>query len=895
MTRKFLLFFTFPLLVLLLGAGVVIYRLATDRLRTEVDGRLLETCEVLRSEIAARFRAVHGDLSVVRNHPSFLQYERFKHMGQLESADLELRALLEYMVSVAEIKPIYADLRFLDEHGRSLAGVREGRRDYRAVDCSGERWFRQALALREGDQHVSSVILDRDGRPSLRFDQPVFFGADRAGMVSAEVRLADLAGEILARGAPGSFGVARLVTPDGTVVAHPEPSAAGTRSPLPSSVARAFEGFRGVATVSEAGVETRQAFLPIEATDLALVVSIPGASIYEPIADLRGTALAVTLVALVLAAILGMSLLRRVIRPLRELTVAAGGISHGDLDVALDVRTNDEVGELAASFTRMAESLKRSRAELEAERASLIAAGDALRSSQEDLRITLDSIGDAVIATDREGVVQRLNRVAEAMTGYSVEAARGKPLSYVFHVINSLTRRPVEDPVRTVLQTGEVSSLANHTILVARDGTERHIADSGAPILDQNRAIAGVVLVFRDVTESLLMQQRIQHGQRMESVGRLAGGVAHDFNNLLMIVYGHGEALLQQVPAIDAERGTELESHVRDILLAAERAAGLTSKLLAFSRRSPMAKAPCDMHALIERVVGMARRVFDKRILIHLQLDAEATIVLGDAGTLENSVLNLALNSRDAMPDGGDLTITTRSLDLDEDGARALDLKPGTHFELVVEDTGCGMERETRERIFEPFFTTKAKDKGTGLGLAAVYGTVVAHEGSIEVDSEPDRGTRMLIRLPVTLEHRVHQTAPAEVVHGSGLILVIDDEEPILRLTERWLTSLGYEVATAGDGAEALALFDARGAEVRLVLLDMVMPRLSGRDVLRELRLRRPSVPILLMSGFSESDDIDRALELGALGILPKPIDRARLSQRVGEVLGSLQESQDER
>ncbi len=717
-------------------------------------------------------------------------------------------------------------------------------------------------------------------------------------------------------------------------------------------------------------------------------------------------------------------------------------------------------------------------------------------AEREELRITLDSIGDAVIATDTRGCVTRMNPVAERLTGWSKAEAVGRDLSEVFVIRSELDGSTVESPVAHVLRDGQVVGLANHTELVARDGAVRPIADSGAPIRTADGRIDGVVLVFRDqseeraadrrlreseartraliesspmgihlwrlepdgrlifeganpagdrltgidsaalvgglietafpalvgtpvpdiyrriareggvwatenmvyadgriagafdvrafriapgrmaaifleiterkrleaerdsffnltpdmlgiagfdgrliqinpawtttlgwsreellarpwldfvhpddreatiaaggqlvagqvvrgfvnryackdgswkwlswnafplagqgrifaavrdISDQRLLEEELRQAQKMDAVGQLAGGVAHDFNNMLAAILGNAE-LIQRRSAGDAG----LDEPARVIVDAAERAAGLTGRLLAFARKGHRPKALFDAHRAILATVDLLRPGLDRRIDLRLDLAATRCTVDGDATQIQHVVLNLGLNARDAMPEGGVLTISTCDDDLPHGHPRlaAFPLPPGPCLRIRVSDTGPGMTPEVKARAFEPFFTTKEPGKGTGLGLSLAYATAIDHGGAIFIDSEPGQGACVDLRLPVrtgqveNASPTAHRAAPRE-----GLtILVADDEPDLRRLVEEGLSDLGYRIRTVGDGSEAVEVFRRDHAGIAAVILDMVMPRMNGRDALRAIRGIDSRVPILLCSGYSEPLDDD--------------------------------------
>ncbi|MDA3959748.1 MAG: PAS domain S-box protein [Planctomycetota bacterium] len=505
-----------------------------------------------------------------------------------------------------------------------------------------------------------------------------------------------------------------------------------------------------------------------------------------------------------------------------------------------------------------------------------------LRRNEEDLRITLDSIGDAVITTDTTGRVARMNPVAERLTGWPSDEAVGQDLNAVFIIVNAISRQTVESPVTRVLATGQIVGLASGTMLIARDGKEYLIADSGAPIRSAEGDTIGVVLVFRDITEEHRLQEQLRHSQKLDAIGQLAGGVAHDFNNMLGGILGATELLERYLQ--DHARARKLHGVIMDSTL---RAADLTKKLLAFARRQPASSTPIDLHAVLRDVVALLENTVDRRIAITLTCDAESTSVIGDNSQLQSAFLNLGINASHAIPEGGAITISTRNLPLNAAYCEAspFDLIPGRYLEVEVRDTGKGIATEHLPRIFEPFFTTKEQGQGTGLGLSAVYGTVQQHAGAITVYSEPEHGTTFHVMLPLSESTTIREPRMPMLEKGSGRILVVDDEE-VMRITaEAILTELGYEVVVANDGADGLATFATNAADFDLVILDMVMPKMNGRDCFAAMRKIKPDARILLSSGFTREQDVDQMRAEGLLGFIRKPYRSADLSQAIRQAL----------
>ncbi len=338
----------------------------------------------------------------------------------------------------------------------------------------------------------------------------------------------------------------------------------------------------------------------------------------------------------------------------------------------------------------------------------------ALRKSEEDLRITLNSIGDAMIATDAQGNITRMNPRAEELTGWRSFKAMGKPLLDVLNVTIDKSCREIEDMINKIVKTGQAIGLPGHIVLIAEDKTERRVNYSGAPIRSSDGTIVGVVLIFRDVTEQFIMEEQLRQTQKMEAIGQLAGGVAHDFNNMLAGIMGYAELI-----AMKTGDNEKLKKFAEIILHSAENAADLTQKLLVFSRKAKMQSSPVKVHTCINDAIQILKHSIDRRIIIHKEMKAELTTAKGDPSQIQNAILNLALNARDAMPDGGELTFASANVILNKEycDSSSFDIQPGHFIEVTIRDTGTGMSNEVRERIFDPFLPPKMLVKEPGWGL----------------------------------------------------------------------------------------------------------------------------------------------------------------------------------
>jgi two-component system, cell cycle sensor histidine kinase and response regulator CckA len=419
-----------------------------------------------------------------------------------------------------------------------------------------------------------------------------------------------------------------------------------------------------------------------------------------------------------------------------------------------------------------------------------------------------------------------------------------------------------------------------------------HRTKSGT-LIDVNTAIHEItyggrkagLAVLMDVTERRRLEEQLRQAQKMEAVGMLAGGIAHDFNNLLTIITGYSQLIFNGLPAGDPNRHS-----AEQIVKAGERAAELTRQLLAFSRRQVLQPKVLDLNLLVKTLGTMLRRLIGEHIDLRLVLSPDLSRVSASPGQLEQVLMNLVVNARDAMPEGGTLTIQTENANLKETPAgQPLAVKAGPHVVLSVSDTGHGMDAATRARLFEPFFTTKNAGKGTGLGLSTVFGIVKQSGGSLDVWSEPGKGTTMRIYLPAIDQPLATET---EVVKRSGArghetILVVEDDEMVRRLVRQTLEQEGYRLMDAPEPLEARRMADAFKGPIQLLITDVVMPNSSGRELAAHIIHRRPETKVLYMSGYADLAIVNRGADQGSIAFLQKPFTPATLTQQVREVLGS--------
>lgn len=506
-----------------------------------------------------------------------------------------------------------------------------------------------------------------------------------------------------------------------------------------------------------------------------------------------------------------------------------------------------------------------------------------LKESRQWLQTTLNSIGDGVITTDMSGQITFMNPVAEALTGWPASEALGRPLNDVFNIINELTREPCENPVFSVIETGQVVRLANHTLLISRDGAQIPIKDSGAPILLDGNDKLGVVLVFQDDSKARKAETALRRSQKLEAIGNLAGGIAHDFNNILTSIIGFTELSLQDTPA-----DSEMNDNLKEILFAGKRARNLVRQILTFSRKGEQERSSVQIDSIIIENLKMLRSTIPSNIAIHEHIDPEPITINANASQMNQVILNLVTNAVHAIEDNGRINVGVKVMDVNKSNKDQYpEMIPGRYADIFVTDTGCGIEKQNLNSIFDPYFSTKTPDKGTGLGLAVVHGIIKVHDGHISVTSEPGKGTTFNVYLPLAaqLSRTIEINTDIRIKQGSEQILYVDDEPTIIKVQKKILERLGYVVTAKTSSSEALEAFRKSPDRFRLVITDMTMPELTGEKLSCELKKIRPKIPVILCTGFSEKISEKTASDFQIDGFLMKPINLKDMAETIRKVL----------
>jgi two-component system, cell cycle sensor histidine kinase and response regulator CckA len=493
----------------------------------------------------------------------------------------------------------------------------------------------------------------------------------------------------------------------------------------------------------------------------------------------------------------------------------------------------------------------------------------------------LESASQAILSIDKAGRIVLANRRTEEMFGYTREELLGARIEILLpESKRSAHGRQREDYFAQprIRPMGIGMDLSGRR----KDGTEFPVEVSLSYVETDGGTFA--IAFVNDTSERKKLEEQLLQAQKMEAVGRLAGGVAHDFNNMLTVIEGYNRMILDELSPLDPLRGC-----AEEVLKAADRAGALTNQLLAFSRRQVMQPRVISVNTVIVRTEKMLRRLIGEDVEVRLGLDEDVGNIRADPTHIDQALMNLVVNARDAMPTGGLISIETANVQLDDSYAKTHPgVQPGDFVMIAVSDTGHGMDAETRRRIFEPFFTTKAQGKGTGLGLATVYGIVKQSGGDIWVYSEPGKGTTFKLYFP-----RV-AAAPAELTEGgaelqptgSETVLLVEDEKAVRDLAAKMLQKLGYTVLVASGGSEAIEIARSFTGPINILLTDVVMPNMSGRQVADALSGSRPNMKVLYLSGYTDNTVVHHGVLEGGVNFLPKPFSRELLARKIRDVLG---------
>ena len=781
------------------------------------------------------------------------------------SADQQTSVLYKFLTAatVENYGYVFNEITLLDPGGKELVRISR-----LSPVSSGDLSDRAGAAefiipAGRGEDYYGPIYSDKlTGESMMTISMPIrdLLTMDISGVLIAEMRLGFMWNAVASLQI-GETGIAFMVDSGGRVVVHPNPLVVlrNTQFSVPEkpSIIKGVEGVKAVVAAKK---------IDFGAQPLYFVTELPTAEAYRYLTRSLFIVVGFLLVTLAAAVVLGFVLVHQIVWPIESLAATVKQISDGDISKKVPVARMDEFGNLAAAFNTMTSRL-----------ADTI---DALGKEKDFVNSAIESLSNPFYVIDARNYTVLLANSADNFGPLT-------PGSKCY-MLTHKSDRPCRGPdhpctIEQIKKTGK-PVVFEHVHCQEEEGAKKIYEVCGYPIFDANGDVDQVIEYNIDITEKKSLEAQLLQSQKLEAVGSLAGGVAHDFNNLLSVIIGYSEMLLLRLPGDDPAR-----NEIQEIQTAGEKASLLTRQLLAFSRKQVLEIKVINLNSVVERLAKMLGRIIGDNITLKLSKGAALRNIKADRGQMDQVLLNLAVNARDAMAEGGKLDIETCNVDLDEEYARIHEgVKPGPHVMMAVTDTGAGMSREVREKIFEPFYTTKRH--GTGLGLATVYGVVKQHGGHIFVYSEPGMGSTFKVYFPATTEDEIdHPAAVEEVVElkGSETILVADDEPSIPDLVSDTLEPLGYRVLKALSGEEALALSDATEDAIDLLLTDVVMKGMNGRQLAEAISAKRPGLKVVYMSGYTENT-IARGGVLGEdIIFIQKPVRPGMLSRKTREVLNS--------
>jgi PAS domain S-box-containing protein len=549
---------------------------------------------------------------------------------------------------------------------------------------------------------------------------------------------------------------------------------------------------------------------------------------------------------------LHMLISRLVTTPLARLHKSISAFKYGALPDALPVESRDEIGELSEEFNRMARTIK------EKERM--------LVESEKRIRSLFDRTEHIIFRLDKDFRIIESNRKFNEVFGDAD------------NLCNILIQHDVHDCMRMAASGGIAHSEKK---AVDKNGSDLSVLLSMYPENERDGSIKGFDGYMIDITETRLLEEQLAQSRRMEAIGTLAGGIAHDFNNLLQGIIGYTSLLKLKLPETDPSY-----KPIDTIEHSAQRAAELTRQILGFARGGKYVLKPVNLNTAVRHVLQIVTKTFDKAIEIRQTLQDGLWTIEADQGQIEHVLLNICINARDAIADGGIIKIETLNKNIEEAGLLSEDAAPGRYAIVKISDTGAGMDVRTKSRIFEPFFTTKEKGKGTGMGLAMAYGVIKNHGGFITVESEPGKGSSFSVYLPATEKQPETETADVkEIPTGKGTILIVDDEDFVREAGRSILRQCGYEVIEAADGLEAIKIYNEKKDSIDMVILDIIMPRMGGKAAFEKIKEINPDVKVLISSGYSIDGAAKEILDAGAKDFMQKPYNFKELTNRIKNIL----------
>ena len=825
-----------------------LYLQSGNALRSNIEQRNLEIAQQASREIARYITDAIDELSSLGSILGPLPYTPWVQKTVLSNLSLEFRK--------------FRWIAFLDANGKVLVDSQLETGRNQLIDP-------EVLARILAGQSIDSAVkVAEDFTPYAIISTPARTAAGAPGWLAAELHLRSI-WDLVDQISVGGKKVAYLVTRDGALIAHPDKTRVIAPNNFPAVPAppRDLPAAGAVRVEKEHGVDRYlTAYVAIGLLDWVIAVQQPVQDAFLPTNVLWRQSILLLLIGIALSFVLGLFISRALSLPLIHLLEGTRTISSGNLDFRISIKGGEEITHLANSFNGMVESLQSRSAQLV--------------ESERKYRLMTERVNDVIFTLEEHGRFTFVSPRLQSLIGVSIPALLGRQMTdllppqdrdrtagLLWELLNGSGRIDREMQIETLFKDGRKIIF------------ELHLTADGGP--SGKRQVYGVA---RDVSERARLLDQLNQAQKMEAVGRLAGGVAHDFNNLLTAIIGYCDYSRLNLGDQDT-----LQKNLDEIKKAGIRAAGLTQQLLAFSRRQVMKPKVIDLNRLVANLEKMLHRLLGEDIALDTVAAPDLGAVLADPGQVEQVIMNLCINSRDALPQGGRIRLETTNVFLESSRReRRMDVMRGDYVRLRIADNGIGMDRETRSHLFEPFFTTKEVGKGTGLGLSTVYGIVKQTGGYIWVESVPGEGATFDIFFPRaqgTVDAQAIAGLPGDVRGGNESILLVEDESMIRALVRNVLVSNGYSVTEADNGEHAKEIFQANGAHIDLVVTDVVLPGIGGRDLIEHMKASRPDLPALFMSGYTP-DVIDNHGQLHpGLAFLQKPFTPESLLLKIREVL----------
>ncbi len=854
--------------------------------------------EALKQSVLDRLNAVATLKEELLNHWVDMQRQDILLTAQLPEVQAQAKALLSHKESEPEYQAAYAHLL---EYLTLIAANRPDLQEIFILTDVGGKIILSTNKSHEAEYHVKAGYFTQGRlgtfvqnvypspvtiKPTMTIATPLLDETGRRlGVLAAHLNLERMDQIVLERTGLGESGETYLVDKFNVFVSGErfgrQESLRGVHT---EGIDTAMQGIDGAGLyLNYAGVPVIGVYRWLDDRELALLAEMHQDKAFAPA---RRLALTICLVGLVSAGalVVGVYLLaRQIARPILAITDTATQVAAGDLTPTAPVLTEDEVGVLARTFNQMTEQLQALYANLEEKVAQHRKAEDALRVSEQNYRTVVEgSLQGITIYQDNRIVF--INRAMIEIMGYTLDELLALSPEEVLDLVHPEDRKIAIERVQDYLTGKGDAPVQNQYRVVRKDGTLRWL-ETFTSIIEYGGK-AAFLLSAIDITERRQLEKQLRQSQKIEAIGRLAGGVAHDFNNILTVIIGNSELILS-----DSNLNNRLRKDVEQIKKVGNRAAALTHQLLAFSRQQILQPQVLNLNGAVANTEKMLRRLIGEDIDLVTTLEPKLGQVKADPGQIEQVIINLAINARDAMPQGGRLIIKTANTYLDEISARQrVGVETGPYVMLAVSDTGNGIDAETQSRIFEPFFTTKEQGKGTGLGLATVNGIIDQSGGHIRIHSQPGQGATFKVYLP-QIKGMVDSVQLAQVstetLQGSETILLVEDEDEVRDLAHRVLLKQGYTVLDARQGAEALQICQRHPGPIHLLITDVVMPEgMSGRELAERLASLRPKTKALYMSGYTDNVIVHYGVLDSDIAFLQKPFTPNTLIDKVHEMLG---------